>query len=130
MYDRLEIFRMAYGLAAHASSRQSAIASNVANADTPGYRAQDVRPFSETYRAPNNDAGIRHTRAGHRLASDSATMKMELFDRPGPSSPNGNTVSLETEMMKATEVRHAHDKALSVYQTSLNILRTSLGRGR
>ena len=47
-----------------------------------------------------------------------------------PVRPVGNTVSLETEMMKAVEVRHDHEMALSVYQTSLGILRTSLGRGR
>ena len=130
MYDRLEIFQMAYGLAKHASTRQAAIAGNIANADTPGYRAQDVRAFSETYRAQNTDVAPRHTRAGHILPSDATGAATEWVDRAGPSSPNGNTVSLETEMMKATEVRHAHEMALSVYQTSLGILRTSLGRGR
>ena len=48
---------------------------------------------------------------------------------PGPSAPNGNTVSLETEMVRATEVRHQHEMALSVYQSALGVLRTSLGRG-
>jgi len=119
---------MAYGLATHASARQEKIAGNVANADTPGFRAQDIKPFAETYRADTDTQQMRKTRAGHALPGETAPSMFEVVDRPGPSSPNGNTVSLETEIMKATEVRHAHEMALSVYQTSLGILRTSIGR--
>lgn len=130
MYDRLEIFQLAHGLAKHASARQAAIAGNVANADTPGYRAQDVTPFAETYRAQTGDDGLRGTRAGHRMNGTTSLSTPTLIDVPGPSEPNGNTVSLETEMIKSAEIRHSHEMALSVYQTSLGILRTSLGRGR
>ena len=130
MYDRLEIFQMAHGLAKHASARQASIAGNVANADTPGYRAQDVTPFSETYRAKTDSTGMRGTRAGHLSGGAVASAVPEQFDAPGSSDPNGNTVSLETEMIKSVEVRQSHEMALSVYQTSLGILRTSLGRGR
>ncbi len=74
---------------------------------------------------------MRATRAGH-LGAEAwiASGFQKCPGRAGQASPNGNTVSLETEMMKATEVRHQHDLALSVYPTSLNILRTALGRGR
>lgn len=129
MYGTLEIFQLAHGLAKNASTRQSVIAGNVANADTPGFRAKDVASFSDTYRADNQDK-LRATRAGHQLSMQPDAARVQVIDRPGPSSPNGNTVSLETEMMKAVEVRHDHEMALSVYQTSLGILRTSLGRGR
>ncbi len=130
MYDRLEIFQMAFGLAGHANARQARIAGNIANADTPGYRARDIAPFAETYRADKTGEGMRATRDGHALAAPDGTQRFTETDRPGPSAPNGNTVSLETEMMNAVEVRRSHDLALSVYQTSLGILRTSLGRQR
>ena len=130
MYDRLEIFQMAYGLASHASARQEKIAGNVANADTPGFRAQDIKPFAETYQADADMTQLRQTRVGHTFPGEATSQMFKTIDRPGPSAPNGNTVSLETEIMKATEVRQAHEMALSVYQTSLGILRTSIGRGR
>ncbi len=122
---------MAQGLATHASARQSAVARNIANADTPGYRARDVASFAESY----DDTRALQRYAGHESrASGCGTVDCqrlsEVSRRQRQASPNGNTVSLETEMMKATEVRHQHDLALSVYSTSLNILRTSLGRGR
>jgi flagellar basal-body rod protein FlgB len=44
-------------------------------------------------------------------------------------SPNGNSVSLETEMVKAVEVKRQHDQALAIYKSSMNVLRASIGRG-
>jgi flagellar basal-body rod protein FlgB len=127
MYDNLEIMRMAHGLAKHASSRQDVVARNIANADTPDYRAQDLTPFGEMYErgAPE---GLRATRAGH-LDAGAGSERAALVDLPGETSPNGNPVSLEEEMMRSADVRAQHDMATSIYKTSLGILRTSLGRG-
>lgn len=121
MFDNLEIFRTAQAMASHAAQRQALIARNVANADTPGYRARDLVPFSEIH--ANGD--LRRTRPGHVLPGD---MEVEAA-RPGALSPNGNNVSLETEMMMAAEASGAHERALAIYQASLDILRASLGRG-
>jgi len=130
MFENLDIFRLAGGLASNAAARQSVIAANVANADTPGYRALDISPFSQAYRAGDAGMEMRRTMAGHLASFPAQISAPEPVDTPGPSSPNGNTVSLEGEMVKAAENRQQHELALSVYQTSLNILRTSLGRGR
>ena len=130
MSASLEILRMAHGLALHASQRQAVIAGNVANADTPGYRARDIAPFSSTYRAEGAGAPLRATRAGHHADRPPGPGAARLVDAPGPSAPNGNTVALETEMMKATKIRHQQDIALSVYRSTLTVLRASLGRGR
>jgi flagellar basal-body rod protein FlgB len=126
MFDNLEVMRMAHGLATHASSRQDVVARNVANADTPGYRTHDVTPFSELYEA-GNPAGMRATRAGHIDAGESMA-RTSLVEVAGEASPNGNTVSLESEMIRSADVRHQHDMATSIYKTSLDILRTSLGK--
>ena len=132
MFDKMEIFRMAFGLATHASARQSVIARNVANADTPGYRSADIAPFAQTYQsqAYQSQGGatpMRATRARHLGGVMPASNPIRVFDAGDPTSPNGNSVSLETEMVKASEVRQQHELALSIYSTSLGILRTSLG---
>ena len=46
----------------------------------------------------------------------------------GAASPDGNTVSLKQEMVKAVEVRQQHDMALAIYRSTAAILRGSLGR--
>ncbi|UWQ04891.1 FlgB family protein [Aliiroseovarius crassostreae] len=126
MFDKLEIFRISQGLAQHAAARQSTIAQNVANADTPGYRARDLVSFAETYDAPNG-AEMRHSRAKHTLtASDHLGQTPKSVLRDGPTSPNGNSVSLETELMASASAKRDHDLALAVYKSSMNIMRAAV----
>lgn len=132
MFEKLEILRQAQAMASHAGARQSSIARNIANADTPGYRPTDIAPFAEAYRDASGDMGLSRTRAGHFGPGEGGTALSEILGRPvpGATSPNGNGVSIEAEMMKAAEVRQQHDLALSIYQNALGVLRTSLGRQR
>ncbi|EEW26594.1 FlgB family protein [Rhodobacter ferrooxidans] len=125
MFEKLDVVRMAQAMAAHAGARQEVIARNVANADTPGFKAQDLPDFAETYQA--GEGAMRATRPGHITAPDLASLPVPRTAN-GSASPNGNTVSLESEMVKAVEVRQQHDMALAIYRNSSDILRTSLGR--
>jgi len=117
MFDRLEIFDLASTRARHAATRQAVVAQNIANADTPGYRARDVNDFAETYRALQGGNGPADGR-----------LPIRTVDAGGPESPNGNSVSLEIEMLRGIEAQRAHSRALQVYGSAMNILRTSLGR--
>lgn len=126
MFQQPEIMRMAQAMASHAAQRQNAVAQNIANADTPGYAARDLAPFAETYAAEG--MALRQTRAGHLDAGGSPAAGMIPREAPGNRSPNGNSVSLESEMVKSVEVKRQHDLALTLYKTSLGVLRTSLGR--
>ena len=127
MFGKLEVTRMAQALAAHAGARQGSVAQNIAQADTPGYHARDLPPFAETYRASGEPALMRATRAGHVTGQQIASDPLPRIV-PGSASPNGNTVSLETEMVKAVEVKQQHDMALSVYRSVSEITRASLGK--
>ena len=128
MFGKLEIFSMAQSMASHAAGRHTVVAQNIANADTPGYRAQDVASFASTYSSNNSAYPMRATRAGHLPAQSPAVSEARTHETIDPNSPNGNSVSLELEMVKASEIRQQHELALSIYSSSLGILRASLGR--
>jgi len=117
MYASLDILRMAQSYATHAATRQQAIAQNVANADTPGYRSQDVMPFAEYWRATNSSDGGGSTRSVIRAEEHPLTV-----------SPDGNTVSLENEMMRAVSARQQHEMALGIYSMTRDLIRASIGR--
>ena len=126
------ILQMAQDLAAHASSRQSVIAQNIANADTPGYKARDMATFAESFReTADMRASSRPVRAGHIAlgvrGSGGAIFEAAEF---GAESPNGNTVSLEDQLVRAADVKYQHDLALGIYGKSINILRAGMGRIR
>jgi flagellar basal-body rod protein FlgB len=129
MFERMETMRMAVQSAVHAAGRQAVIAANVANADTPGYRAADLRSFAETFRDGGGMA-LRTTRLEHIAAADPNGTRRLVLDRNAEPAPNGNTVSLETELVRSASAKRQHDVSLAIYRSSLDILRSSLGRGR
>lgn len=125
LFEKLGLTRMAQALAAHAGSRTEVLARNVANADTPGFRALDMPEFGAVYGEANGLA-LRSTRPAH-LSQKEYSMAMAA-DFGAASSPNGNSVSLDQQMMKAVAARQSHEMALAVYRSTSSIVRTSLGR--
>lgn len=126
MFDRIETLHMANSLTTHASERQKLIAQNVANADTPGFRSRDLGQFAETYRS-EPATKLRATRPGHAIGVSWGGDDRAL-DAGGEPSPNGNTVSIEDEMIRTAQARKEFDIAIAVTRSSLSLIRTSLGR--
>ena len=126
MFENLQVFRMASAMAVHAGKRQALVAANMANADTPGYQPRDLPPFSQSM---PGDAGtpLRATRAGHVDAGATSAVQAQAQIQRG-EDPNGNGVSVEQEMLRAVEIKRQHDRALTIYKSSLGILRSALGR--
>ncbi len=128
MHQNLTIFRVAHALASHAGTKQAVVAQNIAQADTPGYRALNVQPFSEFLKQTDSNS-LRATRPQHlNAAFQNATPQIREAGLSGNTSPNGNSVSLEEQMLEAVDVKRTHDRALAIYKSGLGILRTSLGR--
>lgn len=124
MFEKLEITRMAQALAAHDGARMAVLARNLAHADTPGYNAQDLPDFVTVYENP--PLAMRASRAGHLHAAEGAGVTPGLVK--GAQAPNGNTVSLEREMVKAVETRQSHEMAMAIYRATSDVVRASLGR--
>lgn len=127
MYNSLELFQTASALARHAGARQAVVARNIANADTPGFQAQSIGAFKDVYHA-NGHSDMRATRAGHITASEQGTL-ISQSSASGSPSPNGNTVSIEDELLNSVDVSRDHNRALAIYRHTMTVLRTSLGRG-
>ncbi|MBD9526306.1 FlgB family protein [Paracoccus sp. PAR01] len=126
MFDRIDTLRMASSLTAHAQTRQKLIAQNVANADTPGFKSQDLARFSETYRS-GVSTELRATRPGHVTGISWGGQNREI-DAGGEPAPNGNSVSIEDEMIRVAQAKKEFDLSLAVTRASLSMIRTSLGR--
>ena len=110
-------------MARHAGAQQAYSAQNIANADTPGYHARELPAFRDTVR--ESLTGQKATRPSHLNGSFANELTTE--ERSNALDPNGNTVSLEAEMVKAVDARRQHDRALAIYRSNLNILRASIG---
>ncbi|MEY4984799.1 MAG: hypothetical protein RIR62_3065 [Pseudomonadota bacterium] len=124
MFEKLEITRMAQALMSHAGGRLALAAQNVAHADTAGYRARDLPDFADTWRDGMAMAATRPGHFGHDRADSLRPRTLSL-----PADPNGNSVSLEAEMIRASDARQAHDMAMAVYRSTSAVTRAALGRG-
>lgn len=127
MFTSLNVFKMAHAMAVHAGQRQALVAENVAHADTPGYRARDLPSFATSFSGAGADIAAHATRPGHLFGTGTdGPVQPRVLDRP--ASSNGNTVSIEDQMLQAADVKRQHDRALAIYKSSMTLLRTSLGR--
>lgn len=125
MYEDLTLIRTSSSLAQHAGARQAIVAANIANADTPGYRAMALPAFAAALR--EGGAALARTRPGHLGASPLAS-RAETVESMSEAEPNGNNVSIEQEMLASVEAMREHSRALAIWRHSIGVIRTSLGR--
>jgi flagellar basal-body rod protein FlgB len=88
------------------SARQKTTASNIANANTPGYTAMDIQPFSDVMdktqitMVATNSAHLVPEGNDYTAARAAATDSWETVY-------SGNSVSLEQEMMKEGDINRS-----------------------
>ena len=127
MFADLNVFKIAYSMASHAGTRQALVSQNIANANTPDYHSKDIRPFSEVFARRGTSSGdMISTRSSH-LNGAGGGMEWAISEDDTGAGPNGNSVSIEDEILKGVEVKRQHDRALAIYRSSMNVLRSSIG---
>src|ERR1700722_5065264 len=94
------------------NQRQDVLSQNVANADTPGYAARDLKPvdFSDILSDGGASAPNRRTLAvtdpRHiAIGSQSPAQFDDFTTNDVESSPNGNSISVEQEMIKVADTQ-------------------------
>lgn len=105
-------------------ARQGVLSENVANAATPGFRAHDLRAVEDSTLPAPARTDARHMTLASASPSSGRAGAVDGFER----TPDGNTVVLEEQMMKAAQNQMDHQMASMLYQKSLGLLRTALGK--
>ena len=113
--------------------RQKVLAENVANADTPGFRARELKAprfqlDGSVAAASLPGIGLERTSGVHLAGSGQAAPSEERTGTRFEMMPSGNAVSLEDEMLKAADNQSDYQLASLLYRKSLQTLRTAVGR--
>lgn len=127
---RVPIFAMLKAQMGWLGERQTLLAENVASADTPGFRPRDLKPldFGAVLRGGGGGrldpvvTAPRHLVAAHGPAAVAVAESAE-----GEATLNGNSVSLESEMMKMAETQTDYELAANLYRKHLSLVRIALG---
>jgi flagellar basal-body rod protein FlgB len=111
--------------------RQELISSNVANANTPGYKAKKLDFESALARALDVDGQMRMnaTDGRHHNVGNGGfnNLEPEIYDDPnGVVSENGNTVDVEAEMARMAENKLMFDALVQLINKKMGIMKYAI----
>ena len=118
------------------SRRQEIVAQNIANADTPSYRPQDLTEVdfgSLIGRGAQSDKlMMQATQSSHLTgngmkAADAKEQKQKVTYEVAPT---GNAVILEEQMTKSNQIKMEYDLMVNLYQRNVALMKTALGTVR
>ncbi|HYM30642.1 MAG TPA: flagellar basal body rod protein FlgB [Candidatus Cybelea sp.] len=115
------------------NERQRVIAENIANADTPGYKPHDLKEpsFSDLLSQQGGGKLVPvATNAMHLGPSgaQSGSFREDVQRRTEETTPTGNAVNLEQEMVKLAEAQVDYTTASSLYKKHLGLIMIALGK--
>jgi flagellar basal-body rod protein FlgB len=141
MLEEIDLFRLTGDRMRYLTERQSVIAKNIANADTPGYQAQDSTPFtfdSALLRTGTSvsTAGraapltLASTEPGHIAPSPASAAASSTKANAYGEKPDGNTVSLEEQMVKSADIGNGFSLASAAYTKSMTLMKIAIDSGK
>lgn len=131
--NKISFFAMAKKRMAWLAQRQEVLAQNIANSDTPKYRAKDLEPFAfeRLVKRESMQINMDVTEKGHL---DGRRKRLRDFTeeterKPFETAPSGNAVILEEQMSKLNENGVSHKLTVELYNKQLKMLKTAIGKG-
>ena len=122
------------------NANQNVISQNIANADTPGYRAQQLKgqDFSGLVDAVTDNASsqtatsavaLRTSDPRHIGASGASAGSPEVEDNDEyEETPDGNAVVLEEENLKLADNQMSYGLAVNLYRKNVGLLKSAIGQ--
>jgi flagellar basal-body rod protein FlgB len=108
--------------------RHNVLASNLANAETPGFHPSEL--VREAPRSELRTLPLMATTAGHFGAQDPSVQSYDTkIDTSTPAGSNGNSVNLEHEMAKLAANDLRYDGAAKMVSSKLAMLRYAANDG-
>lgn len=130
--EKIPFFSVVKKRMAWLSQRQEVLAQNIANADTPGYKARDLKAFKfkDLVRSENANLMMKTTEGNHlrgqrRRIRD---FRDEVIRDPAETDTSGNSVILEEQMVKMNETSLGYRMTTELYKKHLNMIKMAIGR--
>lgn len=127
----IQLFSLASRQAEWLAVRQEVVAGNIANANTPQYKARDITPFDAVLKQTSGNTGMAKTHPAHfgasDLSDDIAVRENDLNDEVG-MQVSGNSVALAQEMTKTGEIKRQYELNASLVKTFHRMMLTTVKR--
>ena len=130
IYKNFDLNARALGVA---NQRLELLADNVANADTPGYKARDI-DFRTAMQSAGNGGELgldstssRHVQPNGAAGQNAATPMYRVPDQP---SLDGNTVDTQRENASIAETSVRYQASLTFLSAQIRTMRDAINGGR
>ncbi|AZT89752.1 flagellar basal body rod protein FlgB [Caldicellulosiruptor changbaiensis] len=134
MFDKIDFYKKALD---YAWKRNEVISNNIANADTPGYKAKDLnfKAFLQAYLNDQNNLELittdkRHIKAEQSSGTSTKDRAIEILDSSFQMRLDGNTVDIEQEMGKLLQNSLYFDGVSLQLSREINKWKTVIKEGR
>jgi flagellar basal-body rod protein FlgB len=110
--------------------RNTVIASNVSNVDTPGYRATDLDFAGEMQKAFNKpkDSSLNVTNTKHMdISSNTGAHVVE--DKSGTVKADGNSVDIDIQMGQMAQNAGRYSTTVTLLRKQMGILKLAIREG-
>lgn len=107
--------------------RQQVLAQNIANADTPGWMARDLRPFADVL-GDGTGASPARTQPRHQQGTRDPLLQAASLTPVVSRGPNGNSVSMEEQLIHVANTESAQSTAVNIFKKYVSLFRLALGR--
>ncbi|MFZ5789709.1 MAG: flagellar basal body protein [Pseudomonadota bacterium] len=136
---RIPLFALALDKMAWLNRRQAVLAHNIANADTPNFRPEDLTPLDARAALRSVGAQTHTVAAVLPVATDPKHIVGPLGQTNGgfaeepqkktyETTLSGNAVVLEEQMVKVAQTQADFQMATNLYKKYVDMLKLALGR--
>jgi flagellar basal-body rod protein FlgB len=122
----------------HLAARQRVLAQNIANSETPGYKARDVEApsFAGLVEAASGKPGVARPQvqltsgmaalgARQPIGASSVILQKDVTE----TKPDGNNVTLEDQLLKLGSTQADFTALTGIYRKQLGLLKIAAGKG-
>lgn len=133
--ENLTLFKALGAKMNYLSQRQRVISQNIANADTPGYRPQDLTPvdFGKVIKniTHSRNVALETTDAQHLPPPNTvAEAKEKVQKKTYDVAPTGNAVVMEEQLINAGRTNMDYNLMTTLYQKNMRMIQIALGTQR
>jgi flagellar basal-body rod protein FlgB len=123
----IPLFALADQRLAWVDKRQSLLAQNISNVDTPAFAGRDMLPFEQALAQTGFEVTMTQTSPAD-LPGTAAPLDPTSVALSGDLAPDGNNVSLDDQLVRLADTDSTHELVTNLYSKYLGLFRTALDR--
>ncbi|MDH4099256.1 MAG: flagellar basal body rod protein FlgB [Nitrospirota bacterium] len=113
------------------SQRHAVLSSNIANAETPGYKSKDISFENELSKAMGVSTGdMKKTHPNHLSGDTESMMTAQTSDSEGTLRNDDNDVSVDEEMSKLAQNTLQYNTSAQILAKKFAGLKYAISEGR